>query len=123
MVAVGGMEAGEIVPVQAAFWGQQATLLSGSREQTDCDGQQREGAPSEEHEFPDEAQFPARGIRGGWRALARWGARKGKSWADESGRRVRRNARRKGLAGPIVAVKRGMYRCLWLQPLLAHGKR
>ena len=62
---VGGMETGEMVPVQAAFWGQQATLLSGSRVQIDCDGQQRDGAPSEEHEVPDEAQLPARGRRGG----------------------------------------------------------
>lgn len=121
MVAVGGMETGEIVPVQAAFWGQQATLLSGSREQTDCDGQQREGAPSEEHEFPDEAQFPARGIRGGWRGLARWGVRKRRSSEDESGRGLKRNARRKGVVGRIVSREECTGFCL--QPLLAHEKR
>lgn len=105
-VEVGRVETGEMVPVQAAFLGQQATLLSGSRAQTDCDGQQREGAPSEEHEVPDEAQFPARGRRGAWTALTRWGARKGMFWEDASGRR---NARRKKVVGRIVAVKRGMY--------------
>lgn len=54
-VAVGSVDGGEMVPVQAALSGQQATLLSGSSAHVALDEQQSAGAPRDEHEFPDEA--------------------------------------------------------------------
>ena len=45
--------AADMVPVQAACRGQQATLLSGSSAQVDFEGQHREGAPRVEQEVPD----------------------------------------------------------------------
>ena len=66
MVAVTVAVGGEMVPVQAALVGQQATLLRRSSAHVALDEQHSAGAPRDEHEFPDEAHgLSARGRRSG----------------------------------------------------------
>lgn len=99
MVAV-TVEAGVLVgaftvPVHAAFSGQQAGLLSGSKVQVDRLGQQRLGKLRAAQDTSFEPQFPAwRGRRPKPGGCSK-GLRKGEVKVEEEGGRMARMARRK----------------------------